>query len=43
VPQSHWILEKTRGVSQCGLAIIYIKKGILWQKKKNYENSSISP
>jgi hypothetical protein len=34
---------ETRGVSNCvwGLAI-YIKKGILRQKKKNYGNSNIS-
>jgi hypothetical protein len=31
----------TRGVSHCGLAI-YILEGIL-RKKKNYENSNISP
>ncbi len=34
--------KKTRGVSRCGLAIIYIKR-YLMAKEKNYENSSISP
>jgi hypothetical protein len=29
--------------SHCGQVAIYIKKGILRQKKKNYGNSNISP
>jgi hypothetical protein len=34
--------NKTRGVSHCGLAILFTLKGNLRQKK-NYENSNISP
>jgi hypothetical protein len=33
--------HQQRGVSHCGL-VIYIKKVILRQKKKNYGNSNIS-